>query len=183
MVKFRISLRLYNYNDVSQGPYSQLKAKKILKFYEAIGQIIKSTHNCDVKRTHKLFKENHEPLIKIKKIIFTQPNITTDGPTASFLDTLLSPTMDLDLEFKMSGEEEEVALKQFYKDYKGSMKKKSYKELRSLYYSSKIIQFVNRLRGLVEEGILWKRYINTTDLKTKYKPSMVVSDATVLSLT
>jgi hypothetical protein len=183
MVKFRISLRLYNYNDVSQGPYSKLKAKKILKFYEAIGQIIKTTHNCDVKRTNKMFKENHEPLIKIRKIIFTKPEVELDNPTATFLDALLSPTMDLDLEFKMSGEEEEVALKQFYKDYKGSMKKKSYKELRSLYYSSKIIQFVNRLRGLVEEGILWKRYLNSIDLKTKYKPSMVVSDTTVLSLT
>jgi hypothetical protein len=183
MVKFRISLRLYNYNDVSQGPYSKIKAKKILNFYEAIGQIIKSTHNCDVKRTHKMFKEYHEPLIKIRKNIFTKPEATLDSPTATFLDILLSPTMDLDLEFKMSGEEEEIALKQFYKDYKGSMKKKSYKELRSLYYSSKIIQFVNRLRGLVEDGILWKRYINTTALKTKYKPSMIVSDATVLSLT
>jgi hypothetical protein len=183
MVKFRISLRLYNYNDVSQGPYSKLKAKKILKFYEAIGQIIKTTHNCDVKRTNKMFKEYHEPLIKIRKIIFTKPEVELDNPTATFLDALLSPTMDLDLEFKMSGEEEEVALKQFYKDYKGSMKKKSYKELRSLYYSSKIIQFVNRLRGLVEDGILWKRYLNSIDLKTKYKPSMVVSDTTVLSLT
>jgi hypothetical protein len=183
MIKFRISLRLYNYNDVPQGQYSHIKIKKILKFYEAIGQIIKNTHNCNVKRTHEIFKEYYEPFIRIKKIIFIKPNIKLNNSIASFIDVLISPSLDLDLEFKMSAKEEELAIKQFHKDYKVSMKNKSYRELRSLYYSSKIIQFVNRLRELVEDGVLWKHYINTTSLKTRYQPSIVVSDATVLSLT
>jgi len=63
------------------------------------------------------------------------------------------------------------------------MNKKSYRELRALYYSTKIIQFVNRLRGLINDNTLWLRYANRTELKTKYKPNISVSDAAVLSLT
>ena len=83
----------------------------------------------------------------------------------------------------MNSEREEIALRQFYKDYKGSMNKKSYRELRTLYYSTKIIQFVNNLRGLINNNIFWARYANHNELKTKYKPVISVSDAAVLSLT
>ena len=70
-----------------------------------------------------------------------------------------TPSIDIDIEFKMTSKREEIALRQFYKDYKGSVTKTSYKELENtVYYSTKIIQFVNRLRGLINDNILWLRY-------------------------
>ena len=102
---------------------------------------------------------------------------------AAFIDTLCPPTIDIDIEFKMTSQREEMALKEFYKNYKGSMNNKSYRELRTLYYSTKIINFVNRLKGLINENVFWARYINQEELKTKYKPVISVSDAAVLSLT
>jgi hypothetical protein len=183
MVKFRISLNLHNFKHFSESKYSKAKIKKILKFYKVLAQIIKSTHNCDVKRTQKQFKEYCEPLIKIRKNIFTETTAADDNPLAAFIDTICPPTIDMDIEFKMTSKREELALKQFYKDYKGSMNKKSYKELRTLYYSTKIISFVNRLRSLINDNVLWIRYMNQEDLKTKYKPVISVSDAAVLSLT
>lgn len=184
MVKFRISLNLHNFKHLSEGKYSKQKAQKILKFYKALALNIKQTHNYDVKRTQKQFKEYCEPLIKIRKNIFTETTVEEDeNPLAAFIDTLCPPSIDIDIEFKMTSKREEIALRQFYKDYKGSMNRKSYKELRTLYYSTKIIQFVNRLRGLINDNILWLHYTNREELKTKYKPVISVSDAAVLSLT
>lgn len=183
MVKFRISLNLHNLNNLSDGHYSKQKAQKILKFYKALAENIKKYHNCDIKRTQKQFKEYCEPLIKIRKNIFTETVADLNNPLSAFIDTLCPPSIDIDIEFKMNSTREEKALKQFYKDYKGSVYKNSYKELRTLYYSTKIIQFMNRLRCLINDNILWLRYANTTELKTKYKPIISVSDAAVLSLT
>ena len=183
MVKFRISLSLHNFKNFSRGKYSKQKVKKILHFYKVLAQIIKSTHNCDVKRTQKEFKDYSEPLIKIKKNIFTETTAAEGNPLAAFIDTLCPPTIDIDIEFKMTSQREEMALKEFYKNYKGSMNNKSYRELRTLYYSTKIINFVNRLKGLINENVFWARYINQEELKTKYKPVISVSDAAVLSLT
>jgi hypothetical protein len=183
MVKFRISLNLHNFKYLSESKYSKQKAKKILKFYKALAQIIKNTHNYDVKRTQKQFKEYCEPLIKIRKNIFTQTVADDKNPLATLIGTLCPPSIDIDIEFKMNSQREELALRQFYKDYKGSVTKSSYKELRTLYYSTKIIQFVNRLRGLINDNVFWLRYINRAELKTKYKPVISVSDAAVLSLT
>ncbi len=182
MVKFRISLNLHNFKYLSEGKLSKQKANKIIKFYRVLAQIIKKTHNCDVKRTQKQFKEYCEPFIKIKKNIFTETVTENDNPLGSFISTICPPSIDIDIEFNMTSKREEIALRQFYKDYKSSMNKKSYKELRTLYYSTKIIQFVNRLRGLINEDVLWLRYINRTELKTKYRPNISVSDAAVLSL-
>lgn len=181
MVKFRISLNLHNFKHLSEKKYSK-KAQKIVKFYKALGQIIKKTHNYDVKRTQRQFKEYCEPMIRIRKNIFTETVAEDGNPLASFIDTICPPSLDIDIEFKMTSQKEEVALKQFYKDYKGSMDRKSYKELRTLYYSTKIIQFVNRLRELINDNILWDTYTNRAELKTKYTPLISVSDAAVLSL-
>jgi len=183
MVKFRISLNLHNFKAFSEGKYSKQKTKKILKFYKVLAEQIKITHNYDVKRTQKQFKDYCEPLVKVRKNIFTTFSAADDNPLAAIVDTICPPSIDIDLEFKMTPEREEVALKQFYKDYQGSMRKKSYRELRALYYSTKIINFVNKLRELINDNILRMRYLNTTELKTKYKPIISVSDAAVLSLT
>jgi hypothetical protein len=183
MVKFRISLNLHNFKNFSEGKYPKQKVKKILKFYNALAQIIKTTHNCDVKRTQRQFKEYCEPLIKIRKKIFTETTAADDNPLGALIDTICPPTIDIDIEFKMTSQREEIALKQFYKDYKGSMNSKSYKELRTLYYSTKIISFVNSLRSLINDNVHWIRYMKQEELKTKYKPVITVSDAAVLSLT
>jgi hypothetical protein len=179
MVKFRVSLNLHNINSINK--YSKHKTNRILKFYRALAELIRRVHNLDVKRTQKQFKEYCEPLIKIRKNIFTET--TSDSPISSILEYLCPPSIDIDIEFNMTSEREEIALKQFYKDYKGSIKRSSYSELKTLYYSTKIIQFVNRLRGLMNENVLWEHYLNKAGLKTKYKPIISVSDAAVLSLT
>ena len=183
MVKFRISLNLHNFKKCSNKKYSDQKSKKIIKFYRALAQLIKLTHNCDVKRTQKQFKEYCEPLIKIRKNIFTEPIAEEGSPIAAFIDKICPPTIDIDIEFKMTSQREEIALKQFYKDYKGSMRNKSYTELRTLYYSTKIISFVNKLRNLINDNVFWLHYISRSELKTKYNPVITVSDAAVLSLT
>ena len=129
MVKFRISLNLHNFTHLSEGKYSKQKADKIIKFYKALAQNIKKTHNYDVKRTQKQFKEYCEPLIKIRKNIFTETVAENENPLAAFIGTLCPPSIDIDIEFKMTSKREEIALKQFYKDYKGSMNKKHIKNL------------------------------------------------------
>jgi hypothetical protein len=183
MVKFRISLNLHNFKHLSEKKYSKTKAQKIFEFYKALAEIIKKTHNYDVKRTQKQFKEYCEPLIKIRKNIFTETIADEKNPLSVFIDSICPPSIDIDIEFKMTSKREEIALRQYYKDYKGSVTKCSYKELRTLYYSTKIIQFVNRLRGLINDDTLWLQYANRKELKTKYKPIISVSDAAVLSLT
>jgi hypothetical protein len=180
MVRFRVSLNLHNINSINK--YSKQKTNRILKFYRALAELIRRSHNLDVKRTQRQFKEYCEPLIKIRKNIFTETTAAEGSPVASILEYLCPPSIDIDIEFSMSSEREELALKQFYKDYKGSIKRSSYRELKTLYYSTKIIQFVNRLRGLMNENILWVHYLNKAGLKTKYKPVISVSDAAVLSL-
>lgn len=182
MVKFRISLKLHNFKGISNKKYSKEKTTKITKFYKIIAHIIKSIHNNEVKRTQQQFKDYYEPLIKIKKNIFTTIEPPKDFPLIAFIDTMCPPTIDIDIEFKMSSREEDSALRQFYKDYKGSVNRKSYTELKALYYSTKIINFVNRLRCLINENVLWTRYRNIAELKTKYTPIITVSDTAVLSL-
>ena len=175
MVKFRVSLNLNNFNDYN---YSKHKTEKIITFYEALANQIKTIHNYDIKKTQRQFKDYCEPLIKIKKNIFIENQLLP-----IIKDLCLPPTINIDLEFTMSSRREQLALKHFYNEYKGSMKNKSYIELRSLYYSTKIINFVNRLKGLINENVFWARYTNQEELKTKYKPVISVSDAAVLSLT
>ena len=70
-------------------------------------------------------------------------------------------------EGKLSRQKANKILK-FYKDYKGSMDRKSYRDLRTLYYSTKIVQFVNNVRSLINDNILWQSYVNRVELKTKY---------------
>ncbi len=180
MVRFRVSLNLHNINSINK--YSKHKTGKILKFYRALALMIKRVHNIDVKRTQKQFKEYCEPLIKIRKNIFTETTAEEGNPISSILEYLYPPSIDIDIEFSMTSDKEALALRQFYKDYKGSISRSSYRELKTLYYSTKIIQFVNRLRGLMNENILWVNYLNNAGLKTKYKPVISVSDAAVLSL-
>jgi hypothetical protein len=110
MVKFRVSLNLHNYN-INSGRYSKQKVKKIHSFYKTLAELIKSTHNCDVRRTQKQFKEYSEPLIRIRKNIFT--TALRDQTLPVLFQLIFPPTIDIDIEFKMTSEREETALRQF----------------------------------------------------------------------
>ena len=71
MVKFRISLDLFNYKNIKK----KYRKKKILKYYKTLGNIIKDRYNSDVKQMNTVYKKNYGPLIKIKKTIFNEPDI------------------------------------------------------------------------------------------------------------
>ena len=144
--------------------YLKLNNYKKIKFYKFISKIIKHIYNSSIYINQKKFKKLktfNEPLIRIKKHIFNSPNI------------------EITFEFKMNPEREEIALTQFHNNYNIN---KSYKDLKVLFYSTKIIQFVNILKGLITYDILWKYYVTKMNLKTNYKPNIKVSDAVVLSL-
>jgi len=173
MVKFRISLKLNNFD--------KSKNIKIIKFYKTLAKIIKSTYNIGVRKKQKQSDTYVQPLIKIKKHVFTESNIDSTNPLYSLIRATCPPKITLDIEFKLTQEREEFALKRFYKNH-NSMNSKSYKELKALYYSTKIINFVNTLRSLLSYNTLWLYYTNEIKLKTKYKPEIDVSDAIVLSL-
>ena len=161
MVKFLISLTLHNFETKPD----------IYTFYKSIFIIIKNIYNSSIKKNHRL-KDFYEPFIKIKKHIFKSKTIRSTYET--------NPKIINVIEFKMSREREELALEQFYKDY--NMVHKSYKELKTLYYSTKIIQFVTIVKGLISKNIVWTYYKNKMHLQMKYKPNITVSDAVVLSL-
>jgi len=173
MVKFRVSLKLHNFD--------KSKNVKIITFYKTLVKIIKSTYNVEVRKKQKQSDAYIQPLIKIKKYIFTEPTLDSSNPLHSLIRTVCPPKITIDIEFKLTPEREEFALKRFYKNHH-SMCSKSYKELKALYYSTKIINFINVLRGLISYNTLWLQYTNEIKLKTKYKPKIDVSDAIVLSL-
>ena len=173
MVKFRISLTLHNFD--------KSKNIKIIKFYKTLANIIKSTYNIDVRKKQKQSDTYIQPFIKIKKHTFTEHTIDSTNPLHSIIRTMCPPKITIDITFKLTPEREEFALKRFYEIH-NSMNSKTYKELKALYYSTKIINFVNNLKSLLHYNTLWLYYTNEIKLKTKYKPNIDVSDAIVLSL-
>lgn len=186
MVKFRISLDLFNYKNISK----KYRKKKILKYYKTLGNIIKDRYNSDVKQMNNI--KNYGPLIKIKKTIFNEPNISA-GKTVkkntknkkvsldSIMNTIFPPSMNIDIQYSMPPKREELAIKEFCKSYVINAKK-DYKDLRSMYYSSKILRFVVKLRELINDNILWQNYIEDNNIKTDYVPVISVSDAAIISL-
>jgi len=185
MVKFRISLDLFNYNNIKK----KYRKKKILRYYKTLANIIKDKYNSDIKQTNSISKKNYGPLIKIKKTIFNEPDINAGKKSTknkkvsldSIMRTIFPPSMNIDIQYTMSVKREELAIKQFCKSYMINAKK-DYKDLRSMYYSSKIVRFVVNLRELINDNILWQRYVEDNNLKTDYVPVISVSDATIISL-
>ena len=188
MVKFRISLDLFNYKNIKK----KYRKKKILKYYKTLGNIIKDRYNSDVKQMNTMYKKNYGPLIKIKKTIFNEPDIDEGkkikGNTKnkkvsldSIIKTILPPSMNIDIQYSMSVKREELAIKEFCKSYTINAKK-DYKDLRSMYYSSKIVRFVVKLRELINDNILWQGYMEENNIKTDYVPVISVSDAAIISL-
>ena len=188
MVKFRISLDLFNYKNIKK----KYRKKKILKYYKTLGNIIKDRYNSDVKQMNTVYKKNYGPLIKIKKTIFNEPDIdegkkinkSTKNKKVSLdsiIRTILPPSMNIDIQYTMSLKREELAIKEFCKSYTINAKK-DYKDLRSMYYSSKVVRFVVKLRELINDNILWQGYMEDNNIKTDYVPVISLSDATIISL-
>jgi hypothetical protein len=185
MVKFRISLDLFNYDNIKK----KYRKKKILRYYKSLANIIKDKYNSDVKQTNAISKKNYGPLIKIKKTIFNEPDIDVRKKSTknkkvsldSIMRTIFPLSMNIDIQYTMSVKREELAIKQFCKSYMINSKK-DYKDLRSMYYSSKIVRFVIKVRELINDNILWQDYMEDNNLKTDYVPIISVSDAAILSL-
>ena len=172
MVKFRISIDLYNYNNIKK----KYRKKKILKYYKTLANIIKDRYNSDVKQTNSI-KRHYEPLIKIKNNIFNESDINAE----KIMNIVFPPSMNIDIQYTMPLKREELAIKEFCKSYMINAKK-DYKDLRSMYYSSKIVRFVVKVRELMNANVLWQRYMEDNNLKTDYVPLISVSDAAVISL-
>ena len=172
MVKFRISIDLYNYNNIKK----KYRKKKILKYYKTLANIIKDRYNSDVKQTNSI-KRHYEPLIKIKNNIFNESDINAE----KIMNIVFPPSMNIDIQYTMSLKREELAIKEFCKSYTINAKK-DYKDLRSMYYSSKVVRFVVKLRELINDNILWQDYMEDNNLKTDYVPVISVSDAAIISL-
>lgn len=172
MVKFRISIDLYNYNNIKK----KYRKKKILKYYKTLANIIKDRYNSDVKQTNSI-KRHYEPLIKIKNNIFNESDINAE----KIMNIVFPPSMNIDIQYTMPLKREELAIKEYCKSYMINAKK-DYKDLRSMYYSSKIIRFVVKVRELMNANILWQRYMEDNNLKTDYVPVISVSDAAIISL-
>jgi uncharacterized protein (UPF0335 family) len=188
MVKFRISLDLFNYDNIKK----KYRKKKILRYYKTLANIIRDKYNSDVKQTNAISKKNYGPLIKIKKTIFNEPDIDAGEKAKkstknkkvsldSIMRTIFPPSMNIDIQYTMSVKREELAIKQFCKSYMINVKK-DYKDLRSMYYSSKIVRFVVKVRELINDNILWQDYMEDNNLKTDYVPVISVSDAAIISL-
>jgi len=175
MVKFRISLDLYNFKNTKK----KYRKKKILQYYKTLANIIEDSCNSDIKK-------NYEPLIKIKNTIFNEPDINAGKinkkvSLESIMNIVFPPSMNIDIQYIMTLKREELAIKEFCKSYMINVKK-DYKDLRSMYYSSKIIRFVVKLRELMNANVLWQRYMEYNNLKTDYVPVISVSDAAIISL-
>ncbi len=187
MVRFRVYLHLNNIKKLQaiKDSKTKHKANKILKFYKLLAKLIVYEHNKDIKLTQKHYKEYSEPLINIKKNIFVVSEISEQGngqALQSLIEKIYPPTIEIDFEFKISQKREDMAIKYFKKAFGHSITKHSSKEIRTLYYSTKIINFVNKLKNYFNSGIYWKIFQSKTQIKTHYIPNISLSDATVLSL-
>jgi hypothetical protein len=182
MIKFRISLNLHNFNNIHNKKYSKSKTTTLLKFYKTLAKTIRILHNNDIKQTRRQFKEYYEPSIVIKRNIFTVTSVEEDNPISTIIDKICPPTIDIDVEFRMKPEHEKAALKQYHKEYEQSVKNMNMKNIRTLYYSTKITHFMNRLRCLIDDNVFWDFYKKHNSIKTKYAPIMSISNVAVLSL-
>jgi hypothetical protein len=188
MVKFRISLDLYNFNNIRK----KHRKKKILNYYKTLANIIEDSCNYDIKQTNFVSKKDYGPLIKIKNTIFNEPDISAGKimkqqtknrkvSLKTIMETVFPPSMNIDIQYTMPLKREELAIKEYCKSYMINAKK-DYKDLRSMYYSSKIIRFVVKIRELMNANVLWQRYMEDNNLKTDYVPVISVSDAALISL-
>ncbi len=182
---FRVVLDLHNFQDLQEGSLikNKEKANNILKFYKSLAKMIVFFNNRDIQKTRQHIEEYYEPYVKLYKNIFVFRDANSDNDfVKSLLTNMFPPCLELDFEFKMHKVCERKAVKEFAKSIKVKFNTHNYKELRNLYYSTKITTFVSTLNDALHNNMMWHRFINKKAIKTKYVPQISVSNTMVISL-
>ncbi len=190
MVYFRVCLSLHNFLDAKENKITknETKAQNIINFYKLLGKKVAFLYNLDIKTTTKYMNDYYEPLIKLRKniLVYKEANDQENEALTDIVKKLFPPSIEIDFEFIMNKENEQLAIKEFKKSIRKHMKKEervtTYKELRRLYYSTKITNFVKNLNSLITTDQLWNIHKEKYNIKTKYSPHIHVEDTTILSL-
>jgi hypothetical protein len=185
MVLFRIILDLHNFDFLQKNIVNKnkKKAKYILEYYKALGKMIVYFHNSDINNTRQYMKKYYEPYIKLNKNLFVFRDIPDNISIKNILNKIFPPSLELDIEFTMNPIFEKKAIKTFSKLVNNKDNNiTNYKDLRILYYSTKITNFVNNLNNTFTSHFLWNNFIEKYKIKTKYIPNITVNSTSVLSL-
>ncbi len=185
MVLFRVVLELHNFQELQEklAIKNKKKANSILKFYKSLAKMIVFFNNKDIQETKQHIEDYYEPFIKLCKNLFVFRDATSDNDIVrQLLSDIFPPCLELDFEFKMHKVLEQKAVKDFAKTNKIKYTTYNYKELRNLYYSTKITTFVSTLNNALHNNMMWQKFIEKKRVKTKYIPHISVSNTTVISL-
>lgn len=171
--------------------------KKIMMYYKKLGKIIAQEYN-----------ENNDKLNKLTGGAFIKPTITvvktkllsnknlssgsvdvnksnTDKIAAQFTDSILAaivpPSIVVDFSFIMDKDAEKAAIKMFKKDslgkdYTSGIK---YSELKTLFYSTEIMNFVNDIKEMLQGKIYWKEYSKKNNIGKNFAPESEVGNIVV----
>jgi hypothetical protein len=175
-------LDLHNFNDLQNKIKNKLKAKQILKFYKVLAKMIVFFNNTDIRNTQKHIQEYNEPYIKLRKNLFVFRDATSNNEIVQkMLSNIFPPSLEIDFEFKMDINLEQKAVNDFVKTFK-IKPNMSYKEMKKLYYSTKITNFINSLNDVLHDNIMWNKFIDKKCIKTKYVPNISITNSVILSL-
>lgn len=191
MVMFRVCLNLNNFDELYK-PYmmkNEKKLEKIVSFYKHLAKMIVSFHNDDIRQTRAIFEDYYEPYIKLKKNIFVTHSLNYDQDSEykndhieSLVQSLYPPLIELDFEFKIQIHLEKKGLKEFTEKLRKENIHVKGKDIRSMYYSTKITNFITNLNVLLIDNNFWKIFLKESGIKTKYTPDITVEDTIVISL-
>lgn len=189
MVLFRVVLDLNNFQELHDlQETNQQKAQKTLKFYKVLAKMIVFFHNKDINNTSRLFPEYNEPYLKLCKNLFVFRDATSDNTIIKdVIKSLFPPRIEIDFEFKIHPVNERKAVSEYYKTiknrrYKNLISKNNSIDIKKLYYSTKITNFINNLNNMLHSNDFWKIFCEKKLLETKYIPNITVSDSIIFSL-
>jgi hypothetical protein len=186
MVLFRVKLNLNNFEDVKNNRITanKEKATQILRFYKVLGKMIVYLHNSDNKTAKKHIKEYYEPNIKLLKNVFVFRDIDNldNELMQTVFTSLFPPSIELDFKFKQHTILEKKAIDEFVKISGIKVKDHTPLELKTLYYSTKITNFITNLNNMLHKNEFWIIFTDKYGLKTKYIPNIDISDSCIYSL-
>jgi hypothetical protein len=170
--------------------------KKIMMYYKKLGKLVAHEYNENNAKLNKLtngaFVKPTISVIKTKllsnnslssSLDSTKSNV--DRIAAQFTDSILAaivpPSIVVDFSFNMEKDEEKVAIKLFKKESlaKGAAKGLKYNELKTLFYSTEILNFVNDIKELLKDKIYWKEYTKKHVINKKFVPESEVGNIVV----
>ena len=172
----------------AQKASKKTQYKQISKFYENLAKAIVKRHNQGVKIAKSLVQEYPKPYLKLVKNSVHIENRKkevkdVDDTIDALVDAFTPPYIKVDLHMFMDKDDEKMAVKTFKREFKNDLDGViSFKELRTLYYSSEIANFVNTLKSVLHKNLIWKDYMKKFELDINYKPQTRVGVTTVLSL-